>query len=531
MSKAFLPEGIVRFPLTTWTNGHQNFTHRFQKDASFKLFIPDSPATSSDKYKATTRNFMWLISYAIEHSLQLRAMGNGWSFSEVAICNGGVVDTKALRLSFAFRDSFVAPEYLASGRSSSDLFFAQCGMSILQIHEKLRAGGRALKASGASNGQSIAGATSTGTHGAAYNVGAVHDSIVGLHIVTGPGSHVWLERASNPVASDKMVEWLGAQKISDDDMFNAAVVSFGNFGFIHGVLLETDPLFLLEEHKLGEVVYDEQFKFAMNEVDLTHVSSILPHPPDDPDNKLYHIEILVNPHDFEKNNPAKGVFPKLIYKQRYRDDYTVKPDDAKPFVYGDNTLGLMQTILDTLGPTLSAPLIPRLVNAMLPLVFQPGPPVYGTIGEIFRNTRFRGKAASAAFAIDASDSSRVLDIILDINKTKPFAGAVAFRFVKGTPALLGFTRFPKTVVIELDGVESALSRNFFKTVWERLEADGINFTLHWGKINFFLTKERLKNMYGQQRIDLWKACREQLLAPEVRRVFTNTFMKDLGLNS
>ena len=530
VSKAFLPDGIERFPITKWTNGHQNFTHTFTKDASFKLFLPNA-GNSSSKYRATTSNFMWLINYAIEHKLQLRAMGNGWSFSEVAVCNGGMVDTKALRLSFAFKDSFVAQEYLSSGKSSSDLFLAQCGMSILSIHEKLHAAGRSLKASGASNGQSIAGATATGTHGAAYKVGAVHDSIIGLHIVTGPDSHVWLERSSNPVASDEMIQWLGAKKISDDDMFNAAVVSFGNFGFIHGVLLETEPIFLLEEHKLGEAVYDDKFKAAMNETDLRHIAHLLPHPLDDPDKELYHFEVLVNPHDFEEGNPSKGVFPKFIYKIPYTQHYTPKPEDSKPFVYGDNTLGLMQTILDTLGPTISAPLIPRLVNAMLPLAFQPGPPVLGTIGEIFRNTRFRGKAASAAFAINSKDCSRVLEIILAINNSKPFAGAIAFRFVKGTPALLGFTRFPKTSVVEMDGVESGLSRNFFKAVWDKLEAEGIPFTLHWGKINFFLTADRIKNMYGETTVNKWKACRNALLTPEVRKVFSNDFMKQLQLDN
>jgi len=185
-----LPEGVEIWPIEAWENGHQTFTQHFTKDACFKLTLPDSLASSAEKYRATTANFMWLIQHAIDNNLQMRAMGNGWSFSKVAVSDGGVVDTKSLRLSFALRDSFVAPEYLNSGKHSSDLFFVQCGMSILQLDEKLEEGGRSLKASGASNGQSIAGATSTGTHGSAYRVGAVHDTIVGLHIITGPNKHV-----------------------------------------------------------------------------------------------------------------------------------------------------------------------------------------------------------------------------------------------------------------------------------------------------------------------------------------------------
>ena len=136
----------------------------------------------------------------------MRAMGNGWSFSEVAVCDGGVVDTKSLRLTFALKDNFVAPEYLQSGKSSSDLFLVQCGVSILDLNERLEAGKRSLKASGASNGQTIVGATATGTHGSAFKVGAVHDSIVGLHLTVGNNRHVFIERKTNPVASNAFIQ-------------------------------------------------------------------------------------------------------------------------------------------------------------------------------------------------------------------------------------------------------------------------------------------------------------------------------------
>ena len=133
---------------------------------------------------------------------------------------------------------------------------------------------RSLKASGASNGQSIAGCSSTGTHGAAFNVGAVHDAIVGLHIVTGPDRHVWLEKKSNPVASDEFIKWLGAEPIKDDDIFNSAVVSFGSFGFIHGMLIETEPVFLLEQFRTGNIVYNDALKLAMNDLDFSGILNV-----------------------------------------------------------------------------------------------------------------------------------------------------------------------------------------------------------------------------------------------------------------
>jgi hypothetical protein len=530
VSNATLPEGIQQWPVEKWENAHQNFKHSFKKGASFKITLPDSQPTSTDKYRATTKNFMWLIQYAITNNIQLRAMGSGWSLSEVAVSDDGVVDTKSLRLSFVLKNSFVSNDYLNKGKQSSDLFFVQCGMSILQINEKLEASGRSLKASGASNGQSIAGATSTGTHGAAYRFGAVHDAIIGLHLITGPNEHVWLERASNPVASDDFINWLGAKKICDDDFFNAAVVSFGNFGFIHGVLLETVPIYLLEEHRSGEIAYNQELIHAMNTLDFSGIQHVLPYPENGPGKELYHFEVLVNPHDFEPNNPNKGVFLKTLYKLPYTTDYPRRIRDSKGFVYGENTLGLMQTILDAVGPAFSTALIPKLVNLMLPLAFKPIPPAFGTIGETFDNTKFRGKASSAAIAIDISNASKVLEEVVAINKQTPFPGAVAFRFVKGTKALLGFTRFPETCVMELDGVDANASRDFCKKVWSRLEALNIPFTEHWGKFNFNLNEALIRKMYSDANVNKWIACRHQLLNEAARKVFTNGFLQKCGLN-
>ena len=499
------------------------------KDASFKLVLPDSAANSSDKYKATTANFMWLIQRAINHGHQLRAMGNGWSFSEVATCTGGAVDTKALRLSFALKDSFVAPRYLAKGGQSADLLLLQCGMSMLQISEKLEAAGRSLKASGASNGQTIAGATATGTHGSAFAFGAVHDAIVGLHIITGPNRHVWVEKASNPVASDAFIEWLGAERISDDDVFNAAVVSFGSFGFIHGVLLETAPIFLLEEHRQA-VAYTDALRQTLNHLQFDAIKDSLPYPQLPPGKSIYHFEVLINPHKFEEENKEKGVFLKFFYKTPFTAHYPKRPRISDGFEYGDNTLGLIQTILDTLGPTLSAALVPPLVNKLLPLVFQPAPVAYGTIGETFCNTRFRGKACSAAIGLRAEDASRVVEEIVALNKQHPFAGAVAFRYVKSTTALLGFTQYPTTCVLEMDGVDSAHTRKFLQAVWTRLQMLQIPFTLHWGKINFILNAQLVRQMYGEEKVARWIAARHRLLDAPSRAVFNNPFLEKIGLH-
>ena len=81
---------------------------------------------------------------------------------------------------------------------------------------------------------------------------------------------------------------------------------------------------------------------------------------------------------------------------------------------------------------------------------------------------------------------------------------------------------------ELDGVDSGISRIFFKKVWDRLEELDIPYTLHWGKINFQLNPSLLQKMYGDN-IAKWKDCRNNLLNEKSRKVFTNEFMVKCGL--
>ena len=81
-----LPLGIK--PLTLkdwkWSNVHDNFCQDLQPDASFELTVSDPDfkqkyASFQERYQKTTENIQWLVKYAIDHKLRLRAMGSGWS--------------------------------------------------------------------------------------------------------------------------------------------------------------------------------------------------------------------------------------------------------------------------------------------------------------------------------------------------------------------------------------------------------------------------------------------------------------------
>jgi hypothetical protein len=530
-----LPNGVEQFhPDEPWSNAHQNFTHVFKKDASYALRVFSSQSTLTD-YNATTANIQFLIKQAIANGITLRAMGNNWSFSKVAVCNGGLISTKALNLRFRLANSSFVPQFLASGKTKQDVIFVQCGITILELSEHLETMStprRCLVACGGSNGQSVAGASSTGTHGGALNTGALHDAILGLHIVTGPDTHVWLERSSNPVVSDEFINRLGAERKTDDELFNAAVVSFGSFGVIHGILLETAPLFLLEEHRFDNVVVNDALITAIQTQNIALLKTLIPNWPDEtPQRSLYHLELAINPHQFERNNASKGIYIRTFYKIPCPDTYKPVHDPVTGgLTYADDTMGIVSQILDKVGSNVSALVVKPLVNALFKSALRAAQPAPKTMGETFRHTRFRGQIASAAFAVDCANVFAVVDIICALNAKTPLAGGLAFRFVKGTKATLGFTKFAKTCVIEMDGLDAKMTRAFFEKVWVTLEEKNIPYTLHWGKMNFILNSQRVKNMYGNNNVTKWIQARHQLLSEPARKVFTNDFMIDCGLD-
>jgi len=526
--------GIHPFrPDDPWLNCHENFKHRFTPDTSWQPHHDDGGTASNfELYKRATENLQWAIGEAIDNNRTLRAIGAGWSFSNVAMCSGGMLQTKKLDLVFNMDDVLAAP-WVAAGKKSDRLKFAECGVQISRLNKLLEIEtrpARCIMASGGSNGQTIAGATSTGTHGAALFTGAVHDAIVGIHLVTGRDKHVWLERKSNPVASAEFISAIGAEPIRDDELFNAALVSFGSFGIIHGIMLETEPLFLLKEYRIDNFVFSDELMNAFATLDFLKLKELLPTIPDStPEHELYHLEINMNPYGVAKGNSG-GMFVFLFYKVAVPTGFVVDQS-------GLNTgpvpefIWLMKDLLSLKLKKLTRKIIKSRVTKEFQKNVRPATLDPKTIGSIFRDTRFTGNIASFAFAVATSDLPQTIDHIVEETSINAFAGAVAVRFVKGTKATLGFTRFEHTCVIEMDGLDIEGNHRAFGNVITRLIDNNIPCSIHWGKLNSPLDADRVTIMYGDAAVQSWKQSREKLLSAETRAVFTNDFMKKCGLDT
>jgi hypothetical protein len=498
---------IIKNGSFTWTNEHGTFT---QPIKDLYDLANETTGRALDIYNDTTKGIQEIIREAIQTKTPLRALGGSWSFSPVAATNGIILNTKPLNIRFPVSPGSVSPKY---PRDPKYLCMAQCGNRVWELSKHLHNHGLSLSATGASNGQTIAGAIATGTHGAALDFGAIQESVVALHLITGPDTQLWLERSSYPVMADTFPDKLGATLLRDDEVFNAALVNIGAMGFVHGALIEAEDDFLLESYQ-RRAPYDDAMIQQMGALDFSN-----PHLPY-PGVRPFHMQVLINPYDMKN-----GVFMTTMYKRPYRDGYTAPGPNAAGIGPGDDApcfIGKLAGVVPGL--------VPLMVNKVLTASLNLHEKQFGRLSEIFNNTKLRGKLASAAIGLPLSSVKRVIEVLMEMNESAgPFVGLFAFRFVKSSPATMAFTRFaPVTCVLELDGILSPETLGFYDAVWNKLEQENIPYTFHWGKMST-IAPDRLRRMYGNS-LDKFLIVRSRIIEPAVANIFSNDIMKQWGID-
>jgi hypothetical protein len=499
----------------TWVNQHLNVSQAY--DRLYDVFNPevDGDPDFMTGLQPTISALEGIIGDAIRDGTRLRALGGGWSLSTAAVTNGRLINTKNLNWRFPIGAGGVSPGYAGD---STLLMYMQAGMSVAGANNALfeQTRQQALKTSGASNGQTMVGAFSTGTHGSRFEFGSMQDYVVALHIIAGPGRVLWLERASYPVMADHIVAGAGAQLIRDDDIFNSALVSFGSFGVVYGIVIETEPLYLLEEER-HRLPLNAALRQAMRTLDFSGIPT--PHPGEVP----LHFEVVVDPH-----NPGGGAYVTTMYQRPYRTDYDPPAVSQSGIGPGDDLLAFIGGLGDVLG-VLVAPLVNALVTTQYS-EFGPGTPKpaqFGTPGEIFFSTTSLQKEMSAEIGVALGDAERALDLMLALPEVTDYPGLVSFRYVKKSKALLAFTKFDTTCAIELPAAFAGGTTAYYEAVWQGLKDAGIPFTLHWGQVNNF-TPESVRGMYGAN-VDVWINSRNSVLDPPARAVFSSPFLEGCGL--
>jgi FAD-linked oxidoreductase len=171
----------------------------------------ERPATEAELVDAVGR--------AAEAGLELRAVGNGHSFTDAACTDGCMIDLRRMGR-------------VLEADPATGLIRVQAGIAIHDLAEQLAARGLALENQGDIDVQSIAGAISTATHGTGVRFANLGARVEAARIVTAAGEVVEV--------SDE----------ADADGLRAARASVGALGVICELTVRAVPAFTI--HRVDE---------------------------------------------------------------------------------------------------------------------------------------------------------------------------------------------------------------------------------------------------------------------------------------
>jgi hypothetical protein len=177
-------------------------------------------------------------------NLQVRAVGSGHSFSDVCPTSGILLDPHGMN-KFLELD----PTTLKNPSGAQGYVFVESGITIKSLNNQLDKAGKALATMGAYDGQTLAGAISTGTHGSGIALGNLASLVRGIVLVSESGTIYQIEPKDGITDSTKFKPGIAQVLKQDDDWFRAALVAMGCLGLIHSYILEVVPAFLLDEKR------------------------------------------------------------------------------------------------------------------------------------------------------------------------------------------------------------------------------------------------------------------------------------------
>jgi FAD-linked oxidoreductase len=198
---------------TSWTNWAGN----------------QSCAPTAIRRPASEDELVAIVKEAAAAGTRVKCVGAGHSFTPIACTDGVLVDLSAY-------------DRVLGHDPDARTITVQAGISLSRLCDELDLRGLALENMGDIAYQSIAGATSTATHGTGWHFGNISSRIVGMRLVAGDGSIVVASADENP------------------DVLDAARVGVGALGIVSTVTLEAVKAFRLhaieEPMRVDEILGD-----------------------------------------------------------------------------------------------------------------------------------------------------------------------------------------------------------------------------------------------------------------------------------
>jgi FAD/FMN-containing dehydrogenase len=503
----------------SWNGVH--VTHRTMVAEIFDVdnVGPDGTLlTGFDMFQHAGECLDGLIGEARDAGKRILPIGAGWALSKINITDGWLVNTKLLNGCYDIGEQYFDPAYPAAERRN--VVLAQAGMQIAELNAYLElvprkdADRRAIKAAGIGNGQTIAGSVSGNTHGAQITYGAMPDFVVGLHIATGSGRTLWIERASKPVLNEEFTERINAELIRDDDVFNAAVVSFGTFGIIVAMAVETAPIYQLDFPPIADIPHGDL------KAKLSGFADAAPE-------GLYHYEFIFDPHS-RKQLAMEASAPKVPYKPGVR---TPKPRwivrDKNGYAPGVNILRLVGLLRFVVPPRIITGLQFKEYRKRALLGG-----VRGSPGQIYTSSIYYLEGyTESAYAVSVRDAPATIDISSRVAREMRLPSINQVRLCRASQATLAFTQHePITAVFEFGMINDDRFPEFEGRLDAAFREAGIRYTMHWSK-NSGIEPDKLEYMYGATRIASWKSARRDVFRDDasLMETFQTDAMVEAGL--
>ncbi|MEU6049760.1 D-arabinono-1,4-lactone oxidase [Streptomyces xanthochromogenes] len=206
----------------TWRNWAGNVTARPTREVS--------PASAAELAEAVRR--------AAEQGLTVKAVGTGHSFTATAATDGVLI----------------RPDLLTGIREidrAAMTVTVEAGTPLKRLNAVLAREGLSLTNMGDIMEQTVAGATSTGTHGTGRDSASIAAQITALELVTADGSLLTCSEKENP------------------EVFAAARIGLGALGIVTAITFAVEPVFLLtareEPMTFDQVTADFEELYTENE--------------------------------------------------------------------------------------------------------------------------------------------------------------------------------------------------------------------------------------------------------------------------
>jgi FAD binding domain-containing protein/D-arabinono-1,4-lactone oxidase len=413
------------------------------------LCTPESPGAVAALVKETA-----------DRRLSIKAVGSGHSWSDVALTDGVMVLPDRLRAVLPLEREVLKPS------APEMLFRVQSGITIHELNDTLAEKGLGLLNMGGYDGQTIAGAISTGTHGSGIEFGPLCDFVESLEIVPADGRHYRIEPSggiTDPAAfARKHPE---TTLLQNDRYFYSAVVSLGCLGVITSFILRVREKYFLTERRFTKPWPEVREDLVAGDVFRRN----------------RHYEVLLNPY------PVDGANLCLITTR----NPAAQPMELSPFKER-NFLVALASLLPPGILDCTPEQAPKLLNSALNLLVESERGFTRVSYEVLNigaPNNIQAISAELAFPMKDGQYLKAIDRFLDLARLQRSAAGrchsspVSLRFVRGTKAYLAPENGGDTCMMEIIFGRETLGVKEMLYFYET-ELYAYGGRPHWGQLNF-----------------------------------------------